>query len=315
MTPSRRVAACFVALTLAGSSAFAQEPAPSPAALQGLFDRAVELSRAERHDEAIALYEQVLRHDGEPRVRRNLALAYRARGRDVEAVEQLDRYLAAPLPEDRDHLRELHTLLEDLRARLASVAVRVAPASAELRVDGRARPGARELSLTAGPHTLELTSPGHRPLRRELDLRPGQRAELDVTLEALPVLALLRVVPTPDQASIAVDGHPRGTGVVALELAPGAHLVEASAPSHQGARRAVTLGPGQTLLLDLQLARLAEPTPARPRWAMPVAIASSVVVVAGVVAAVLALTLDREQPAPARDPASLAPDWGTFRMP
>lgn len=308
------VGAWVVALALVGSPVHAQEARPSPAALQALFDRAVELSRVERHDEAIALYEQVLRYDDEPRVRRNLALAYRARGRDVEAVEQLDRYLAAPLPEDRAHLSELHALLEDLRARLAVVAVRVTPAGAELRVDGRPRANVAELSLAAGPHTLELASPGFRALRRELDLRPGQRAELDVRLEALPAVARLRVVTTPEGAEVAVDGRPRGVGVVAMELDPGAHLVEASASSHQGARRAVTLEPGQTLQLDLQLARLAEPAPTRPRWVLPVAIASSVVFVAGVVTAVLVLAGNRSEPMP-QDPASYDPSWGTFRMP
>ncbi len=73
---------------------------------------------------------------------------------------------------------------------LVPLQIDAVPAQVEVFVDGASygelqRWRGATLLLPAGPHRLELRSPGHFPLRRDLDL-PPQGLALRATLRALP---------------------------------------------------------------------------------------------------------------------------------
>jgi hypothetical protein len=103
--------------------------------------------------------------------------------------------------------------LLELRASVAEVVLDVRPPSAALRVD--ARPVHVEgplLRLDPGPHVLEWNAPGHHSARRDLSLRAGDRARVNVRLEAIGAPGW--VVPTVVALTAAVVAGAVVTGVV-----------------------------------------------------------------------------------------------------
>lgn len=257
---------------------------PTGAELQERFNRGVEAERTGRHAEACAHFEEVLRHHDEPLVRVNLAISYRAVGRYVDAIAQLERYLAAPLPtESPAQLEQMRAAIAEMRQRLARVTLRVRPEGAAVRVDRREVREA-EIALDPGEHVFEATATGHRPLRRELRVEAGRGEAIELTLTPEETTGRVVVTPTPPNAEVSVDGERRGRGRADLALSAGDHVVEVSAPSHATLRRTVAVTPGGVVHVDATL------TSSRPAWVVPVIVAGSVAVVGGVVALVLALT-------------------------
>ncbi len=274
-----------LAALLVGSEARAQtEPALSGAELQERFNRGVEAERTGRHADACALFEEVLRHHDEPLVRVNLAISYRAVGRYADAIAQLERYLAAPLStESPAQLAQMREAIAEMSRRLGRITLRVLPEGATVRVDRREVRDAT-ITLDPGDHVIEASATGHHPQRRELRVEPGHADVIELTLNPVETTGRVVVTPAPQSAAVSVDGARRGVGTLDLTLSAGEHVVEVTAPSHSPLRRAVTVTPGGVVHVDAAL------TSSRPGWVVPVIVASSVVVVGGVVALVLALT-------------------------
>lgn len=292
------VRALLLAALLAAPTALAQ-PAPLPplATLQETFNRGVEAERTGRHAEACALFEEVLRHHDEPLVRVNLAISYRAVGRYVDAIAQLRRYLAAPLPDERpEQLAQMRDAIAEMERSVVRVTVTVRPAGARLRVDRHAVE-AGALTLDPGHHVFELDADRHQPLRRELHAEPGSAHTLDLTLAPVVTTGRVSITPVPATASVSIDGAPRGAGPIEVTLEGGQHTVEVTAPSHTALRRAVTVTAGGVVHVDATL------TPARrPAWLVPVVIAGSVLVVGGIAAAVVLATRNDDPTLPGPTP-------------
>jgi hypothetical protein len=54
---------------------------------------------------------------------------------------------------------------------------------ATIRLDGEAvGTGTVELELPPGPHEIEIEAPGHVPFERSVEVRPGERSEVEATL-------------------------------------------------------------------------------------------------------------------------------------
>jgi hypothetical protein len=290
-----------LAALLATPTALAQPGAlPRLATLQETFNRGVEAERTGRHAEACALFEEVLRHHDEPLVRVNLAISYRAVGRYVDAIDQLRRYLAAPLPDERpEQLAQMRDAIAEMARSVVRVTVVVRPAGARLRVDRRPlEPGV--LTLDPGHHVFELDADRHQALRRELDAEPGSAHALDLALAPVVTTGRVSITPVPARAAVSVDGVARGTGPVELTLEGGEHAVEVTAPSHTPLRRTVTVAAGGVVHVDATLT----PSRARPAWLLPVVIAGSLLLAGGIATAVVLATRndDPSIPGPAPRP-------------
>lgn len=304
MTRPRRalVALCLLAL---GGEASAQPPArPSRQALQALFDRGVEAERTGRHAEACALFEEVLRHHDEALVRVNLALSYRAVGRYLDAVTQLRRYLDAPLPGERpESLDAMRRALDEMRAQLAHLSLRVSPDNARVRLDGREVDAAAPLALDPGAHIVEAAAPGYVSRREELRVEPARELRLDFTLMPEPTTGRVVISPSPAAAAVRVDGVLRGRGPTALELPAGEHVVEVSAPAHVALQRALRVTAGGVTHVDATLTA----TSSTPRWLVPLVVIGSVALAGAAIAAAITLA---QPSAPEPLPADWTPTWG-----
>lgn len=131
----------------------------------------------------------------------------------------------------------------------ALVALSVSPGG-EVFLDGVAQgpsPPLAELRMEAGTHVLEIRRGDDPPLRRELQVKPGERLEVRHVFTPLPQLAF-DVTPG---GQVFIDGQARGD-VAALrrvELAEGTHAVEIRYGPWPPHRREVSLKRGEQVTI------------------------------------------------------------------
>jgi hypothetical protein len=106
--------------------------------------------------------------------------------RDDERDGDRDRYSRDPREADR-YGREDRDDREDDRdgAEAGSVRLDLKPADASVYVDGEFRGSGRRaetLRLAPGRHRLEVVRPGYRTVEREIDVRPGDNARVEIEL-------------------------------------------------------------------------------------------------------------------------------------
>ncbi|TGD75868.1 PEGA domain-containing protein [Mangrovimicrobium sediminis] len=109
---------------------------------------------------------------------------------EVEVTPERDHQLAVFKPGYRRHSETLRMPAASrdsreiaLRAQLGEVAFVIAPAEAELRIDGRTvGRGSQVLSLPAVAHRVEVVLPGYNTQRQQVTPRPGLQQKLEITL-------------------------------------------------------------------------------------------------------------------------------------
>ena len=216
----------------------------------------------------------------------------------------LDAYLAfeknAPA-ETRAKVPGLAQLIADVRSRVAEVAVRCSVATTGTVVAGEARsegcgPTPRTLRVSVPSKTAEieihLDSPTFRGDAVKVTVSGGAPPS-DVLLTVSPVatMGFLRIVATPANAMIAVDGTARGNSPVELEAAPGSHTVDVSADAYEKRRLPVVVELGQRKDLSVSL----EKTPSiTKRWWFWT---GAGIVAAGIVTTVVILAVQPEKSA------------------
>lgn len=169
-----------------GPRAHAAEPSGDRAAARRHFERGTRLYQQARYEEAAAAFEEAYRARPNGVIHYNLGQCHEKLGDLEKALASYRAYLReVPKAEDRDTVEQLVANLEtraDARRR-PQVSISSEPSGARLRLDGAAV-GATPWSgqVEAGSHQLELTHPGHAPLRRALEVRAGEPMQLQLVL-------------------------------------------------------------------------------------------------------------------------------------
>ncbi len=282
-TPAKFVSGAVVAAAWLWAADVTAQPAalgPDDAA-RTAFQRGMAALQSDHPGDAAQLFEESYRRRPVAVVLYNLALAYRAQGRNVDAVLAFERFLRSPADTvDPARLRSIRAEVDTLRSQLAQVELTLWPTDATVLVDGL--PSTVEngvLLLDAGAHTVEFDAAGLRAQRRSETFARGARDRWNIVLTRQPAATPAAVAP----ALPALMARP-----VAPTAAP-----------------AVPMGAHRDDGRDLQRVGMATPAaspPGRPGWVVPVVVAASVVVAAGIGVGVWALT---------REPAVTAPATST----
>ncbi len=107
------------------------------------------------------------------------------------------------------------------------------PAGAAVFIDGNSR-GRTPITVSlpdAKAHLLDITKNGYSSIRRTVIVGDGQKVSIDISLDVVLGLALIRS--TPVTASIKIDGIDRGkTPLVVTDLPVGSYSVHVTAPGY-----------------------------------------------------------------------------------
>lgn len=129
------------------------------------------------------------------------------------------------------------------------------PAGAAVVVNGVER-GATPVvvrNVPKGLATISMKLAGYRDEVRELRLAPGDRQTLFVRMKSSP--ARLKVVSTPEQAKVFVDGDYQGkTPLTVQDVRPGKRELRIELAGHAPVTRSVTLGNGEEKTEEFKMA-------------------------------------------------------------
>lgn len=223
----------------APSASVAQTAPTAQGDARSHFEAGVAASNAGRWQDALREFEQARAIQATAPVLYNLGLAQRAVGRMRDAratfralVEEHGPRLSA------ERRTEIQGYLTEAEAALARLELTVTPAQATVLLDGAAIT-ARSVELDPGRHEIVVESPGFRRQRREIELRRGASAMVDLRLEREEVRRRLAIDVDPTTATVRIDGRPSGRGNIEVQLEPGAHELEVEAQGYRPYRRSV----------------------------------------------------------------------------
>ena len=176
------------------------------------FKTGTKLYRDGNYAGALAEFEEAYRLKPGAGSLQNVALSQKGLFRYAEAAATLELLLSRHGAELSDGERQaLDAALTELKGLVASIALRVAPATARVMLDGRQlapTEWAAPLVLNVGEHTLSADASGYAPERRVLRIASGQR-ELPVVIELRCTSGFVNVTSNDPTAYIAIDGLPK----------------------------------------------------------------------------------------------------------
>lgn len=233
--PTAAMALAAMALTaLCPSRSFAQS-----ADARARFEAGVAASNQGRWQDALHEFEQARAIQATAPVLYNLGLAQRAVGRLRDARETFRELVAqhgARLSADRR--TEIQGYLTELDGAVARIELTVSPESATVTVDG-ARVTARSVEVDPGRHEVVAEAEGHQRAQRQIELRRGGSAVIDLRLERVEVRRRIAIEVDEPSASVRLDGRVIGRGTAEGEVAPGAHELDVTATGFRPYRQTV----------------------------------------------------------------------------
>lgn len=177
-------------------------------------------------------------------------------GRAINWIERMVRSPGATEEQKRWAEQQRQALQKSLHDQgFGRVAIRVAPASAVVEIDGRElapRTDNHMIWLKEGPHQLRASAQGYLPVERDLPLSRGELRKVELNLPAVvqPTLSL-QVEPT---AQLWVDGALRGEGrSLTVSVTAGNHSVELRAARFAIWQRVLSFSDGEVKKLQVQL--------------------------------------------------------------
>jgi tetratricopeptide (TPR) repeat protein len=195
------------------------------------FERGAALYRAGNYREALSAFEEAQARSPAPQALFNIARCHDRLGEFVDAVEAYRAYLqAAPAAADR---ATVQARIDELQSRLplqASLRVAVEPPAAVSVDDGAPQPSPVAVQLAPGHHRVSARRDGYGPVDRDVDLAPGSRVQLELSLA--PLVAGSAPIRAPEAAvrdAVGATAPHRGerrwtwvaTGLSAVSLAAG----------------------------------------------------------------------------------------------
>jgi len=219
------------------------------------FNKGLDHVAAENYPAALAAFEKSYELRPKASVLFNIGMCLKALYRYVESMETFRRYLEEAGPDLKPELvQQVSSAIAEMKQLVGHLRIAGAPDGAEVRIDGRIAgqaPFASTLPIDPGHRVVEISLPGHRTQRTEVDVETGGEAEIAASLER--VEALLRIECASDDAVVQVDGREVGGCPFEGEVEPGRHTVEVAAPGADAFTKEVVVEAGSTATVDVDL--------------------------------------------------------------
>lgn len=193
-----------IGVLLHARSASAQPDAK--AAAQQKMAQGAQLLEQGQPAEALALFKEAYQQVQNPRYQYNIGVACQALGRDAEALQAFEAFVANAQGVRQEYLDDAQKQMELLRGRVATVKITSSEAGAAVLVDGRdsgRTPLAQALTLDAGEHRFMVRKLSFEPFEKVVTLRRGDRLELAAALrpvaQTVAPAAAVVVAPPPSE--------------------------------------------------------------------------------------------------------------------
>lgn len=151
----------------------------------------------------------------------------------------------------------LPIMLEREAPQVGSLLVAADISGAPVYLDGQPRGATPTVieNVPVGEHQIEIRPQGMEVHRQTVRIAAGERVNVNPTLRPAPAATgSLRVMTNVPGARISLDGEPIGNAPVSRsDVAPGEHILEASADGYQTLQQPVTVESGQQRVVSLQL--------------------------------------------------------------
>jgi hypothetical protein len=246
----------LLAIPLVCASASAQ-PVPVPlvvsdaakAEARDRFDRGLRLFNDGDNAGALAEFKRAYDLIPNPLVLYNIGLVCAAMGRPVEAVDALDKVLAAPGGVAPDRVERARQTREEQARRIAKITV-VTNVPAEIEIDnvvaGQA-PMTAPIRVAGGLHVVGAVASGYAPFRKEITVAGGAAAEVKLDLvEMQGRVAHVTIKTHLPGADVVIDDQVVGKTPLpeSLTVVPGLHKVELRRAGYVTDRQDLQLGDG-----------------------------------------------------------------------
>lgn len=143
-----------------------------------------------RFAQALAQYQEALRHWDHPAFHFNLAICLINLGRPVEALDNIERSLVyGPAALGADHYQQAITYRNLLEGQLARVTIECSEPGAKVTIDGRflfAGPGAKEEVVLPGEHQVVAVKSGFLTSSETFIIVAGRTMRRDIQLASAP---------------------------------------------------------------------------------------------------------------------------------
>jgi PEGA domain/Tetratricopeptide repeat len=221
-----------------------------------LFRQGVALFQAGRIEGALALFMQSRETFPSSKNTINAALCLEQLGKLDEALELYEEVLRLHGPQlDAENRGGVEVAIRRLDKRVGGLQV-ASNAKGSLVVDGRLRgevPMRGPLRLSPGRHVIRVLADGYAAFESEVEIRAGESGVVDARLERLTQSGGLRVeVDGEGAAQVFVDGAMVGQAPWEGTLAPGPHLVQTRSDEVGSAPAKAVVVEGQTVLLRVK---------------------------------------------------------------
>jgi hypothetical protein len=168
--------------------------ADSKAAAKAKLVEGADLLKRGEYQSALERFQRAYELVPSPKIQFNFGLAYKGLGRNAEAIEAFDKFLAEAKGATADSVAKAHKYRDELLATVGRLSVHADVEGASVVVDGRAygtTPRADEILLDPGPHLLLMERPGGggAPFTRKLDIAAGRAVSVEAKLAPEPVVA------------------------------------------------------------------------------------------------------------------------------
>lgn len=246
------------ALTLVlvlSAPAFAQDAVKTEA--HDRFDRGLRLFNDGDNAGALAEFKRAYELIANSLVLYNMGLVYAAMNRPVESVDALEKVLANPGPVAGDRLARAKQTRDEQSQRIAQITVATS-VPAFIEVDGLTvgqTPREAPLPIAGGVHVIGAVASGYVPVRKEVTVAGGGKAEVRFDLVAMQGTAAHFTLETRlPGADVVVDDQLVGHTPLAqsMTVAPGKHAIELRRPGYRTARQDLMLGDGASATVTLE---------------------------------------------------------------
>ena len=240
-------AAAQVAPDDAGAAAPPTEADAARDSARAHFQRGVGYIEAERWADAITELRAAQELRVTASVMYNLGLAYRAVGRNREAMAAFREFTrlsgAAANPEIA---ARVDAYTRELGAGLTRIALEIEPPTARVVIDGAAARANESVEVDPGRHVVLAEAEGFASETRTVEVARG--AQTRVVLRMVPSVLSSRVTvrAEPPGAVVRIDGQTVGFGTVEETVRAGPHSLDVSAPGYTPLRRTFEALAGQT---------------------------------------------------------------------